>query len=176
MGTLAFVTLTFVLVGILLPSTWEAEAERTLAAPPESIFPLLEEAQAWSAWTPSPDSGLELFGPDRGAGGGFRWDDPGYGKGTFTLGQVDPNGRITYAVEVEGGMIRIEGVLTLVSQENGTRIVWQESGDFGWNPLLGYMARRMPTLQGEQLAFALVALEEEMLRRTLPRTPDSPTP
>jgi uncharacterized protein YndB with AHSA1/START domain len=165
MGTLATVTLGFIVIGILLPSTWEAEAERTIAAPPEAIFPLLEEAGAWSAWTPSPESGLELFGPARGEGGGFRWDDPGYGKGSFTLRVVEPGGRIAYAVDVEGGTIRIEGALTLTPANGGTQIVWRESGDFGWNPLLGYMAGRMATLQGEQLAFALVTLEEEVLRR-----------
>lgn len=167
MGVMAAVTLSFVLVGILLPSTWEASAERTLAAPPEVVFPLLEQAQAWSAWMPTPESGLDFFGPERGAEGGFAWDDPGYGQGVFTLTSVEPSTRIGYRVEVEGGSIRIEGNLQLSADGDQTRVVWHEAGDFGWNPLLGYIAGRMSTLQGEQLAYALESLEEQVLAQAV---------
>jgi uncharacterized protein YndB with AHSA1/START domain len=162
MGVLATGTLGFLLIGFLLPSTWEAEAERTIQAPASALFPLLDQARGWPAWTPSPDTGLEFFGPERGAGGGYRWDDPGYGKGVFTLTAVNPESQILYRVEVEGGSITIEGTLTLEATEQGTRVTWRESGDFGWNPLLGYLAGRMTTLQSEQLSFALENLATQV--------------
>jgi hypothetical protein len=53
--------------------------------------------------------------------------------------------------------------MTLVTEGDITRVIWEEAGDFGWNPLLGYLAGRMGTLQGEQLSFALETLAAQLL-------------
>jgi len=180
MGILALLSLGVLAVGFILPSTWEAEAEIVIEAPVDSVHPRVAAASAWLDWTPGPDSGVERFGPPQGAGSGYRWDDPGYGKGEFTLTEVSlvrsPEGATTtgtevssdaaranvrYEVEVEGGSIRIEGSMSLAPESDGegTRVSWREAGDFGWNPLLGYLSGRMAELQGEQLARSLRALK-----------------
>lgn len=164
MGTVAVVCLGALVLGFLLPSTWEAEAEITVAAAPPELDPWLAEAAGWLLWTPGPVSGVEATGPRSGAGSGYAWDDPGYGQGHFRLVAVEPGREIRYRVEVEGGSIVIEGALTLEALEPApggeprTRIHWQESGDFGWNPLLSYLSGRMAELQGEQLAQSLATL------------------
>jgi hypothetical protein len=183
MGTLALLSLGVLAVGFILPSTWEAEAEIVIEAPVDSVHPRVTAATAWLEWTPGPDTGVERFGPPQGAGSGYRWDDPGYGKGEFKLTEVSlvpsmegagtggtagtevstgaPRANVRYEVEVEGGSIRIEGSLTLAPESDGegTRVSWREAGDFGWNPLLGYLSGRMEELQGEQLARSLQALK-----------------
>jgi len=180
MGILALLSLGVLAVGFALPSTWEAEAEIVIEAPVDSVHPRVTAAAAWLDWTPGPDSGVERFGPPEGAGSGYRWDDPGYGKGEFKLTEVslvpspegaEPAGtevstdaaraNVRYEVEVEGGSIRIEGSMTLAPESDGegTRVSWREAGDFGWNPLLGYLSGRMAELQGEQLARSLRALK-----------------
>lgn len=170
MGILALLTLGALAVGFLLPSTWEARAETVIDAPPEAVFPWVASGAGWRAWTPGPESGVEAFGPDVGPGSGYRWDDPGYGKGEFVLTRADlAGGEIRYRVEVEGGSIVVEGHLLLEAvpaldpdqAAEGvlrTRLRWEEAGDFGWNPLLGYLSGRMESLQGEQLAQSLRAL------------------
>jgi hypothetical protein len=163
MGALALLSLGFLGGGLFFPSTWSAEATREMAVSTEEIFPFLEEGEAWLAWTPGPESGVEAVGPESGVGSGYRWDDPGYGKGAFTLTAVAPGEGVRYQVEVEGGSIQIEGSIRLVSTENGTRVEWKESGDFGWNPLLRYLSGRMAELQGEQLALSLETLEAKLL-------------
>jgi len=40
--------------------------------------------------------------------------------------------------------------------------VWRERGDFGWNPLLGYVARTMDRTQGAQMEAALARLAERV--------------
>ncbi|CAN5819745.1 hypothetical protein BH23GEM11_BH23GEM11_21600 [soil metagenome] len=176
MGVLALLSLGVLAVGFVLPSTWEAEAEILIEAPADSIHPRVTAAAAWLDWTPGPDTGVESFGPPRGAGSGYRWDDPGYGTGEFRLTEVSlvPSPEapgttgvsmdatrtdVRYEVEVEGGSIRIEGSMTLAPEAGGTRVLWREVGDFGWNPMLGYLSRRMEELQGEQLAHSLLALK-----------------
>jgi len=155
LGVVALLLLSVLTVGFLLPSQWYAERDAWIEAPADSIFPMLNQAEQWSRWTPSPSSGMEVFGPSAGPGSGRRWDDPGYGSGEFVVQDEKVPEWVTYAVEVEGGAIRIAGRLDLTPEGSGTRVRWTEEGDFGWNPLLGFLTRRMGELQGNQLETSL---------------------
>ncbi len=158
LGTIALLLFAVLAVGFLLPGGWEVERSARIDAPPEVVFPFVARAAAWEAWTPSPESGSENFGPEEGPGSGRRWDDEGYGQGEFVITATTRPHEVRYAVSVEDGAIRIEGILTLAANDGGTRIVWEERGDFGWNPLLGYLAGRMESLQGAQLEASLASL------------------
>jgi hypothetical protein len=164
LGGIAAVMAIFLLVGVLLPSGWEVERSRFIPAPPAQVHPHLASADGWGRWTPTPDAGVELFGPPEGAGSGRRWDDPGYGKGEFVITRSAFPSEVEYAVDVEDGAIRIQGRLVLLEEDEGTRVHWREEGDFGWNPLLGYLAGRMNELQGAQLEASLEALERLVVR------------
>lgn len=159
-GVIGLGVLILLAIGAFLPGEWAAERSAWIAAPPEAIYPYVESADAWARWTPSPESGVEVFGPERGEGSGRRWDDPGYGQGEFTISHTDPPHEVSYSVEVEGGSIRIEGRIRLEPADDGTHVTWREEGDFGWNPLLGYLAGRMGDLQGAQLEASLDRLED----------------
>jgi hypothetical protein len=63
-------------------------------------------------------------------------------------------------VEVQGGALQFEGTVLLAPVPEGTRVTWSESGDFGWNPLLGYAARQMSESQGAQFEQSLERLAE----------------
>jgi hypothetical protein len=158
LGSIALIILGFLAVGFLLPSGWSAERSVTIHAPPDSIFPYLSRAEAWGEWTPSPEVGVELFGPEEGAGSGRRWNDEIYGEGEFLIREITPPTEVSYDVAVEGGSIRIAGVIRLSEEGGATLVQWREDGDFGWNPLLGYLSRRMDELQGTQLEASLATL------------------
>lgn len=159
-GALAGILLLFLLVGLLLPGTWRAQEEVLLPAPPSSVFPFLNRLSAWDLWTPFPDTGLEGFGPPEGVGAGLRWDDPRYGGGEARIVRSVENAEVGYEVEVDGGALRIHGVLTLEAEGGGTRLQWVEEGDFGWNPLMGYAARGMAESQGEAMRSSLETLRQ----------------
>jgi hypothetical protein len=159
LGAIALFFVGFLVLGFLLPSGWIVERTIRIAAGPDAVFPYLARADRWSEWSPSPDTGVEIFGPPEGPGSGRRWDDPMYGQGEFVVATSDPPQEVAYAVRVEDGAIRIEGRLQLEPDGGGTRLVWREEGDFGWNPLLGYLARRMNELQGAQMEASLAALK-----------------
>jgi hypothetical protein len=159
LGTLALFFIGFLVVGLLLPSGWDAERSIAVNAPPEEIFPLVARSDGWQSWTTVPDEGMETFGPDEGEGSGYRWDDPAYGQGEFLITSAVPLTGMTYEVQVEGGAIRIEGRIALTPEANETTTVhWREEGDFGWNPLLGYLASRMSELQGAEMEASLATL------------------
>ncbi len=160
LGAFAFLFGSFMIIGLVLPGGWQAERDIEISAPPEEVFPFLNSAAKWAEWTPSPASGVELFGPTRGPGSGRRWDDPGYGQGEFVIASAEHLSEIAYEVQVEDGAIEIRGRIELEEVSGGTRVLWREEGDFGWNPLLGYLAGRMNEVQGAQLTASLGSLKE----------------
>jgi hypothetical protein len=159
-GAIAVLFGGFVLVGLLLPGGWEAERTADIAAPPEVLFGYLNGAAGWAEWTPTVESGGVDFGPSEGPGSGRRWNDPTYGSGEFVITSSDAPREVGYEVLVEDGAIRIVGRLRLEPTTSGTRLTWREEGDFGWNPLLGYVAERMDELQGAQMDASLASLQQ----------------
>jgi len=169
LGAVALLFGGLMIVGLLLPGEWEAERNIKIGAPPEEVFPFLNSAARWEEWTPAPESGVELFGPAEGPGSGRRWDDPGYGQGEFVIAASELPREIIYEVKVEDGSILIRGWIELLGATGGTQIYWREEGDFGWNPLLGYLAGRMNELQGAQIDASLASLKD--LIESLVRSP-----
>ena len=157
-GALAGVFILFLLLGWLLPGTWQAEAETVLPAPPSKVFPFVNRMDLWVLWNPMPESGSESLGPEEGVGAGLQWSDPQYGEGRFQILVSEVDSIVEYQVLVEGGALEVHGVISLSPEGGGTRLHWSEQGDFGRNPLMGYTARRMASTQGEVMHSRLGAL------------------
>lgn len=156
----AVLMLLFLGVGFLLPGSWAVERERTLPAPPEAIFPYLNSPARWEAWVPWPEAGARFEGPPEGPGAARGWDDPEWGDGLFTITAQDAPLRVAYEVAVEEGRMITRGTVTLDPRGDSTRVRWREEGDFGRNPLMGWVARFMDRLQGRELERSLARLEE----------------
>jgi hypothetical protein len=137
-GALSGVLILYLLMGVLLPGTWEAEVDAVVPAPPDSVFPFLNRPDQWVLWNAMPESGSSYVGPAEGAGSGLDWDDPRYGKGTYRVLLSDP-----------GNLV----------------VRWLERGDFGRNPLMGYAARGMAGSQGEAMRANLDSLTALLERR-----------
>jgi hypothetical protein len=82
-----------------------------------------------------------------------------YGQGEFVVRAAASPNEVSYEVLVEDGAIRIRGRIQLERDGGGTLLRWREEGDFGWNPLLGYLADRMNELQGTQMEASLASLK-----------------
>jgi uncharacterized protein YndB with AHSA1/START domain len=138
-------------VGVALPGTWSAERDTFVASPPDSVFRWLDEPELWQRWNPWPDVQVTATGPTRGEGASMIWDDPYAGAGRFTIVESRPPSRLAYRVDVDGGSVRMRGVIELRAASGGTEVRWSEEGDFGWNPLMGYAALTMHRVQGAEL-------------------------
>lgn len=169
-GILALLAGTFVLVGILLPGTVEVARTADIEAPPEAVFLLLNDLEAWAEWTPWGEVESRLEGPAWGVGARRVWDDPVLGSGSLTLVESRPPPAtpdlglpgIVYQVEVDEGAIRFEGTITVEPRSGGSLVTWSERADLGWNPLLGWTALGMERSQGRQLQDALDRLKARM--------------
>lgn len=158
LGGGAVLLIGFLALGFLLPGTWTATVESTLAVPTSRLLPYLDAPEGWRAWTTWPDSGLTRSGPERGAGARMAWDDPDVGSGSFTIEAVDPDEGVTYAVEVAGeagSPMRTRGSIDLRSEPGRTVVRWTEEGDLGSNPLMGYWALFMERAQSAEMSKSL---------------------
>ena len=156
------------LIGFLLPGSWEVERSVLVAAPPAAVFPALEDPRRWDDWAPLGEIPATFSGPERGAGATRRWDHAEYGDGVFTIVATVPDQEVRYHVEVQEGSLVTDGTFRLTAEGDGTRVTWTEAGDFGWNPLLGFMARGMDRVQGNQMELALAKLAQAVPARPQP--------
>jgi hypothetical protein len=146
------------LIGFLLPGTWEAQASMAIQATPVELQSYLDSPEGWQEWTTWPDSGLVRSGPDRGAGAKISWNDDELGSGSLTIGGVMEGRSVEYSVEVEGAggaIMRTHGVVTLTPTAQGVDVVWHEDGDLGRNPLMGFWALSMERAQSTEMAKGL---------------------
>jgi hypothetical protein len=156
-GGIGAVLVTLMLIGLVLPGTWTAEASLRIEAAPTEVFPFLNDLSRWDRWTNWGDIDSELSDPSRGVGASRSWDDPDFGSGSVTITDSGSPTFVRYEVEVEGGA-SVTGELRIESLGAASRVTWREDGDFGRNPLMGYVARGMAKSQGAQLAEGLEKL------------------
>lgn len=160
-GILAALMGCFVIVGVLLPGTFEVTRTIEITAPPERVFSHLNDLAAWDAWTPWADLESRLEGPPTGQGARRVWDDPQLGSGSIAIAASTPPSTVSYVVEVEGGAIRFEGSFAIEPRGSASLVTWTEHADLGWNPLLGWTALVMEESQGMQLEESLARLKEQ---------------
>jgi hypothetical protein len=154
----------FVVVGLLLPSSWSVRRERTLRATPESIFPLIADfARGWTRWSPfgraqDPTLELEFFGPGSGVGAGQRWKGKKLGVGSMVITRADPETGIVY--ELDAGGFRLTGTIALERHGGETLVRWTDEGDVGRNLFFRYLTKLLvERFVGKDLARGLANLE-----------------
>ncbi|MEZ4414439.1 MAG: SRPBCC family protein [Gemmatimonadota bacterium] len=154
-GGLALAGTAFLVIGLLLPRRWEVQRSRALAATPEQVFPFVSDLDEWPRWMPWDDlDGMGATDPQVRT-----WDDPRIGQGALRLTEVHPDTVVRYEVEVEGGL-STAGSLRLQATPDGSVLTWSETGEFGRNPLLGYVALGMDRLQGAEMEKSLDRLAQ----------------
>ena len=156
-GGIGAILVTLLLIGVVLPGTWAAEASIEIEAEPIEVFPFLNDLGRWDRWTNWGDIDSELSDPSQNVGASRTWDDPGFGSGSVTITESGSPAFVHYEVEIEGGA-SVNGALTIEGIGGKSLVTWREEGDFGRNPLMGFVARRMPKSQGAQLEEGLEKL------------------
>ena len=116
------------------PDTFAVERSTTIAAPPEELFPLIDDLQAFNTWNPyarkDPAMKASYSGPVAGAGAAFDFHgnkDVGRGRIAVT-GSTAPS-----EVRMQLDMFEpFEGhntvVFSLVPEGAGTKVTWAMHG------------------------------------------------
>ncbi|MGZ8833008.1 MAG: SRPBCC family protein [Thermoanaerobaculia bacterium] len=134
------VTVVVVLVAALLifaatkPDTLRVERTASIKAPPEKIFPLVNDFHNWSSWSPwekrDPAMKRTYSGAAVGKGAVYEWDGNNQvGKGRMEITDTTAPSRITIKLDF---MEPLEGhdiaEYTLEPQGDSTKVTWVMHG------------------------------------------------
>lgn len=137
------------------------ERRITILAPPETIFPFLDDLRNWPLWTPwSRREEMHYSYGDipRGAGSEQHWDN-GKMRGIVRVGKLDPDHRIDYEIELQPGDQWIFGRIELHRDGACTRVIWKCVWDLAENPYRRYADLLMRWMIGRDFAEGLANLK-----------------
>ena len=170
----------FLVVLFLLPSGWTVERRRDVAAPPERIYPLLDDLQAWRRWSPWQEGaypGLVFhYAPvTRGPGAEVTWNSESTGDGRLRIEESDPPRQVAFSMAFQKGRIVARDTLRLQPLPGGrTQVTWTDRGTLG-HTLLGRLSLRLiETSMGRDLERGLTALAAVAAGRPVPTVAATP--
>lgn len=141
MTTLFFVLGVFIVLGIAIwvlaatrPKVLVVRRSRVIHAPPESVFPLINNFHLWRSWSPyerlDPEMRRTFSGPASGVGAGYAWEGnrrAGSGRMEITASQAPE--RIGIRLEFNRPMKAVNTTeFVLARREGGTEVTWSMQG------------------------------------------------
>jgi hypothetical protein len=159
-GLLAF----FVAYGRSRPSTFRVERSAALQAPPEQVYPLINDFHQWSSWSPweRRDPGMRKThsGADSGRGAIYQWSGNNQvGEGRMEIVEASAPSKVTIKLDFikpfEG---RQTAEFTLAANGTGSTVTWAAYGATNYLSQLMSVFVSMDALIGKDFEAGLANL------------------
>jgi uncharacterized protein YndB with AHSA1/START domain len=124
----------FLVYAATRPDSFRVERTATINAPPERIFPLINDFQRWGAWSPfeKKDPGMKrtMSGVPSGKGAVYEWDgNKEIGQGRMEIVESVPPSRVTLTLDFTRPFEAHNIVdFTLEPRGNSTQVTWAIHG------------------------------------------------
>ena len=134
--TIIALVLVYLIIAIFAPSSYSVTRELTVNSSKEAVWNQINTFEKWQAWSPwkEKDSTLETTyeGTPGEVGSKSSWvGDPEIsGTGNMTIRESVPNDRIVYDLEFPEWESKSVGSIKLEDVEDGTKVIWNDAGDF----------------------------------------------
>lgn len=134
LALLAFVAV-FLLVVHFQPAAYTVTRTAVINAPPEKVFPLVNDFHQWDSWSPwakiDPNMNSQYEGAPSGTGAIYRWSgNSDVGKGSMKIKESRPPESIAIDLEFQEPFASSSDNRFRFSPEgNGTRVDWTMSGE-----------------------------------------------
>lgn len=131
---LPVVLVIFLIIVALRPSDFRVVRSLAMGAPPDAIFPHVNELKQWEAWNPwgkiDPNMKLTYDGPTAGVGASYAWTGNNeVGEGKATIIESQPNKLIRFKMEFFKPMAGVSDAwFTFQGQGNHTEVTWAMTG------------------------------------------------
>ncbi len=107
-----------------------------LDATPDVVLALAGSNSGYQTFNPykstDPDLKIELFGPEKGIGSGFRFEGA-EGKGSQVVATIEHD-KVHYKIDL-GAMGQPTQSIQARQTQNGTEVIWSMNSDMGFNPI-----------------------------------------
>lgn len=131
---LALVVVAILAIAATKPDTFRVARSISIKAPPEKIFPLINDPHAFNTWNPflkqDPAAKLTYHGPASGVGAGHEWNgNRNVGKGRFEISESNPPANVVLKLDMAEPMEahnRVE--FSLQPKGDQTEITWAMTG------------------------------------------------
>ncbi|MES2354301.1 MAG: SRPBCC family protein [Pseudomonadota bacterium] len=139
-------------IGFFLPSHFKVERSIEISAPPEKIYPYLEDPRAWSKWAVwnlrDPQMQVTYIGPEKGEGAKWLWKSKSEGNGGMDFVKAEPPRLIEYKLSFPDFNMSSSGKMELTPVGSATKMVWTNEGDVGANLVSRYFLLTMDSTVG----------------------------
>ncbi len=131
---LAFIAIIFIIVIAGRPDEFTVTRAANISAPPEKIFPHVNDLHQWEAWSPwaklDPNSKSTFSGADAGAGAAMAWEGNNkVGTGKMTITESQPSGLIRFRLDFQKPMQATNTAEFTFRPEGGQTVVtWSMTG------------------------------------------------
>lgn len=137
---LAVVAVLVILVGVIAmqPSEFSLQRSATIAAPPATVFPLVNDFHNWEKWSPwaklDPAMKTTYDGPASGKDASYAWvGNSQVGEGKMTILESTPDKRIELRLEFIKPFAAVNGTEFLFEPDGaGTKVTWTMTGKNGF--------------------------------------------
>ncbi len=137
---LAIIAILLIVVVAGQPDVFMVARAARFAAPPERIFPHINDLHAWEAWSPwaklDPNATNSFEGPASGVGAAMKWEgNCKIGVGKMTITESLPNHVVRFRLDFEKPMQATNmAAFTILPESGGTVVSWSMTGK---NTLMG---------------------------------------
>lgn len=158
----AVLVVLFVIVGLMLPTTYEVKRDVVIQAPVQVVHVLVNDLQKWPEWEPwrEADPTIKITVGDiaQGVGASQSWTgDSGSGELTFT--HSDAGSGIAYDM-IFDDLYESKGKVTYHTEADGSsHVEWAMTGDTGTPVIGGYFAMMMDSMVGPMFENGLKKLK-----------------
>ena len=131
---LAFIAILFIIVLVGQPTEFAMSRSTKISAPPEKIFPHVNDLHNWEAWSPwaklDPNARHEFAGAASGQGAVMSWaGNNQMGVGKMTITESRPSESVRFRLEFEKPMKATNlAEFTFRPDAGGTLVTWAMSG------------------------------------------------
>ena len=155
----------FLIYAATRPDSFRVERTATINAPPERIFPLINDFQRWGAWSPfeKKDPGMKrtMSGVSSGEGAVYEWDgNKEIGQGRMEIVESVPPSRVTLTLDFTRPFEAHNIVdFTLEPRGNSTQVTWAIHGPSPFISKVMGIVLNMDKMIGKDFEAGLAALK-----------------
>jgi uncharacterized protein YndB with AHSA1/START domain len=133
-SVIAVLVVILVVVIATRPEDFSISRSATVAAPPEKVFPQVNDLHNWEAWSPwaklDPNMKMTFTGPETGTGAAYTWSgNSKVGEGRMTIVESRPSELVRIKLEFMKPFAATNASeFTFQPQGNQTTVTWSMTG------------------------------------------------
>jgi uncharacterized protein YndB with AHSA1/START domain len=166
---IALIVVGLIVVALLIaistrPNSFRIERTMRIAAPPERVFPFIQDFHEWTKWSPWEKLDADLkrtySGTPAGVGATYGWDGKNAGAGRMEITQATPASRVLIKLDfIKPFEAHNTADFTIDSDGGGSVVTWAMYGPQGFMNKAMSLVMSMDKLVGGQFDEGLANLK-----------------